>query len=103
MPPGRGRYQFDKMNQLNQTIESLKVLAHPLRLLIIRALRRNRQLSVGKLAGLCEAPQPLVSGHLRLLKDRGLLRKKRQGRQVFYRVSEPALARIVNCFGSEAD
>jgi len=91
------------MNQLNQTTEYLKVLAHPLRLLIIRALRCNRQLSVGQLAGLCEVSQPSVSGHLRLLKDRGLLRKQRQGRQVFYRVSEPAMARIINCFGDKAD
>jgi DNA-binding transcriptional ArsR family regulator len=91
------------MNQLQQTTEHLKVLAHPLRLLIIRALRRNHHLSVGQLAGLCEASPPLISGHLRLLKDRGLLRKQRQGRQVFYHVSEPALARIVDCFGLEAD
>jgi DNA-binding transcriptional ArsR family regulator len=91
------------MNQLQQTTEYLKVLAHPLRLSIIRALRLNQQLSVSQLAGLCEASQPLVSGHLRLLKDRGLLRKRRQGRQIFYRVSKPALARIVDYFGIEAN
>lgn len=91
------------MKQLHQTSESLKVLAHPLRLLIIQALRGHRQLSVAQLAGLCEASQPLVSGHLRLLKDRGLLRKQRQGRRVFYRVSETALSRIVSCFGSAGD
>ncbi len=108
LPPGRGvsipltDRKAREMNQLRQTTEHLKVLAHPLRLLIIRALRRNQHLTVGQLAGLCEVSQPLVSGHLRLLKDRGLLWKQRQGRQTFYHVSEPALARIVDCFGIEA-
>ena len=58
------------MNLLSQATGYMKVLAHPMRLLIVQALRSNHQLSVSQLAGLCQTSQPLVSGHLRLLKDR---------------------------------
>jgi len=92
-----------EMQRLQQATEYMKVLAHPLRLSIIRTLRCHPQLSVGQLAELCEVTQPMLSGHLRLLKDRGLLHKRRQGRQVYYHVSEPALARVIACFGNNTE
>ncbi len=89
------------MDQLNQTSEYLKALAHPLRLQIIRTLGLHRQMSVTQLADLCKTESPLISSHLRLLKDRGLLRKQRRGREVFYRVSPSEFRMILNCFAPE--
>jgi len=84
------------MKDLQKTSDSLKVMAHPLRLKMIRILS-TRPASVGELAGACEIPSPLVSSHLRLLSDRGVVKKQRRGRQVFYRVAEPVYGRILDC------
>jgi len=72
-------------NDLEIISELLKAIAHPLRLKIIHILL-NKPFSVGELAGACEIPSPVISGHLRKLNMRGILKKKRHGRQVYYRV-----------------
>ena len=85
--------------------ECLRTLAHPHRLRIVEILLDHDE-SVGELARACELPSHMVSDHLRILKDRGFLDNERQGRKVFYRIAEPALADIMNCiqkrFGANA-
>jgi ArsR family transcriptional regulator, zinc-responsive transcriptional repressor len=89
---------------LEKAAECLRTLAHPHRLRIIQILLDHSE-SVGELAKACELPSHMVSEHLRLLKDRGFLSNERQGRKVFYRIAEPALAGIMHCiegrFGKE--
>lgn len=79
--------------------EALKAMAHPLRLRIIGVLS-SKLMSVGELAGACETSSPVISTHLRLLNDRGIVKKQRRGRKVFYRMATPIFARIVDCLGS---
>lgn len=81
---------------LEKAAECFRTLAHPHRLRIIEILL-IREESVGELAKACELPSHMVSEHLRLLKDRGYLASERQGRNVFYRIAEPALAGIFDC------
>ena len=84
------------MQDLQKTSESLKVMAHPLRLKMIQILC-GRPVSVGELAGACEIPSQMVSSHLRLLSDRGVVKKQRLGRKVFYRLAEPVYGKIIDC------
>jgi DNA-binding transcriptional ArsR family regulator len=84
------------MQKLQKTSDSLKVMAHPVRLKMIRVLS-GRAISVGELAGVCEIPSQMVSSHLRLLSDRGVVKKQRRGRKVFYRLAEPVYGRIIDC------
>lgn len=85
---------------LQKSSESLKAMAHPLRLKIIKMLGENI-MSVGELAWACETTSPVMSSHLRLLNDRGIVKKRRQGQKIFYRVTEPLFGRIVDCFTRE--
>lgn len=82
-------------NELDIVAEHLKAIAHPLRLKIIHILQGN-PVSVGELAGACEIPIQVISGHLRKLNARGILKKKRHGRQVYYRVDGSVYHRMVN-------
>jgi ArsR family transcriptional regulator len=77
----------NSMESFQKTSEYLKVMAHPIRLKIINILRAN-PISVGELAGECAISSQETSGHLRKLYDRGVLKKQRQGRKVFYQVIE---------------
>lgn len=76
--------------------ECLKTLGHADRLLIV-AILVDRPRTVGELIEACALPQSTMSTHLRVLRDRGLLRADRRGREVVYEVAEPHLASIIAC------
>ena len=87
-----------KYKILESAAECLRTIAHPCRLRIIEILLKEER-PVGELAEACNIPSHMASEHLRLLKDRGLLKSRREGRKVFYVVAEPMLEMIINCVG----
>ena len=102
---GVTKQQLLPLESMEFAAECLRTLAHPHRLRIIEILLDHDE-SVGELARACALPSHMVSDHLRILKDRGFLDNERQGRKVFYRIAEPALADIMGCvqkrFGAQA-
>lgn len=68
----------------------LKLLAHPERLRILDAIRRDSE-CVCHLEALLGKPQPYVSQQLRLLRDAGIIADEKQGQNVFYRLSDEAV------------
>ena len=94
---GNGRKAILGWNALEEATQCLKSVAHPVRLRMLELLLEG-EYSVGELAELCEVDQPTASGHLRQLRDRGILQDERQGRNVFYRVAAAtAIEGIVTC------
>ena len=81
---------------LEQAAECLRTIAHPARLQLIRLLLRERN-TVGALAELCDLAPNVTSEHLRLMERCNLLQRERDGRKVYYAVSEPQLAHIIDC------
>ena len=63
--------------------ELCKTFADPKRLIIIHELR-NGERSVGELAVCLGAPQAVVSRHLALLREHGVVVARRVGTRVFY-------------------
>jgi DNA-binding transcriptional ArsR family regulator len=88
------------MEALGVAAECLRTIAHPCRLRMIDILLKEER-SVGALAEACGIASNMASEHLRILKDRGLLGSRREGRKIFYWVAEPALAMIMNCVGKK--
>jgi ArsR family transcriptional regulator len=60
-----------------------KGLADPKRLLIINALR-DGELAVNEICSKLELAQANVSQHLSILRDKGLVRTRRDGQSVYY-------------------
>ena len=75
--------------------ECLKTLAHPVRLRMLQLLLSGRY-TVGELAADCEVPDNVASDHLRLMQRCGFLSSQREGRRVYYQVTEPLLAHIMD-------
>lgn len=67
-----------------------KGLADPKRLLILYALR-NGELSVTDICDEVGFAQANVSQHLAVLRDRGLVRTRKEGQFVYYSVSSPKI------------
>jgi len=84
------------LNSMQNAAQCLKTVAHPCRLRMIEMLL-IRERTVGELADQCDIQSHVASEHLRLMKDRGLLDNRRDGRKVFYRIAEPGLEGIMDC------
>ena len=84
------------LDRLAQAAECLKVLAHPHRLRIVEMLLKDR-FTVGELAEKCDIPSNIASGHLRLMQRCGFLAPERDGRNVYYKITEPCLKKFMGC------
>ncbi len=65
-------------------------LANPKRLEIIDKLR-DQELSVTELAEALEISQANLSQHLSLMRQRGIVTTRREGLNIFYRLSNPKI------------
>jgi ArsR family transcriptional regulator, arsenate/arsenite/antimonite-responsive transcriptional repressor len=70
-----------------------KALADSTRLRVIAALRQ-RELCVCELCDALEATQSTLSTHLTLLRDAGVTRTRKQGKWIYYRLSDDAVPLI---------
>ena len=78
----------DEMQQVfEKAAELFAVLSTPIRLRIISELCQGEK-NVGQLLERIGVTQPNMSQHLNLLYRAGLLGKRRQGAQVFYRIAD---------------
>ena len=85
-----------ELDRLTQAAECLKILAHPHRLRIVEMLLKSRY-TVGELAEKCGTPSNIASGHLRLMQRCGFLAPERDGRNVYYKITEPCLGQFFAC------
>ena len=90
------RLRLTDLEALGQAAECLRILAHPHRLRMIQMLLHG-DYTVGELAEACDLPSPMASEHLRLMQRCGFLSSEKDGRKVFYRVTEPHLKSILKC------
>lgn len=70
--------------------DKLRVLGQPVRVRLIDELDREGELSVGALAQALGETLHNVSQHLAVLRSAGAVTRRQQGREVFYRLSDPA-------------
>jgi ArsR family transcriptional regulator len=74
--------------------EALKAVGHPGRLAVFQLLARE-ECCVCDIAHTLEQPVSTVSQHLQRLRRAGLVRSRKQGKWVFYRPTDSAVARLL--------
>ena len=74
----------------------LRAVAHPLRIRIVAVLCAGEE-TVGDLSARLDAPQPIVSQQLRILRTQRLVAATRAKGFARYRILEPALHDLVCC------
>ncbi len=85
------------LDSLTEAAECLRILAHPNRLQIVQLLLAGKKFSVNDIADACDLTQPATSDHLRLMQRCGFLGSARDGRTVYYSITEPHLKDIMDC------
>ncbi len=79
-----------------------KVLADPSRVLMLEALKESGELCVLHLADAVSMSQSAVSHNLRLLRQAGLVARRRDGRLVYYRPDDDHVTGLVRLCGEHA-
>lgn len=82
------------LSKADEISQMLSCIAHPLRLLIICMLL-ERSMFVNELTDALGTTKGNISQHLRVLVDRGLLGRRRDGNRVFYRIRDPNLTDLI--------
>ena len=78
--------------QLQRSAEVLRGMAHPIRLGIVELLNEaNGSLSVTKIYTKLDLAQPIVSHHLGVLRNVGVVTKEQQSRFVYYTLSKDGI------------
>lgn len=86
---------------IDQSTALFKAFADPTRLRLLNLLRDGER-CVCDLVDVIGGPQPRVSRHLAYLRKAGLVRTRKQGLWVHYRLAEPTSdlhRRLVDCVG----
>jgi DNA-binding transcriptional ArsR family regulator len=83
--------------QLEKAAGMLKAIAHPVRIAILNLLEDGKKLSVTELHELLNLEQSTTSHHLGILKDKGVLSSKRDGKNTYYFLRHLNLSNIVEC------
>lgn len=86
---------------LESAAETLKAVAHPVRLRLLELLCRE-EIPVTLLAEQAGIPQAVASQHLRLMARAGAVTHRRDGHQVYYRVTNPHVLALLSCMQSHA-
>ncbi|MFC2136927.1 ArsR/SmtB family transcription factor [Bacteroidota bacterium] len=84
-------------NQLDEAANILKAIAHPMRIAILGYLEGGISLTVTEIHEKLNIEQSATSHHLGILKDKGVLKSKREGKNTYYSLKHDTLSQIVKC------
>jgi len=76
-------------------IEILKCVGNEIRYRILELLK-EREMCVSEIMGELEKEQPLVSHHLKALRECGLIQKRREGRKVIYEIADSSVSEFLS-------
>jgi predicted transcriptional regulator len=96
-----GRVMEKDFKKYNDTAELLKVLAHPVRLCIVRGLLSKGQCNVTYMQNCLDMPQSTVSQHLQKLRAAGIIEGDRNGLEINYRVCDERVENLIKLFLNE--
>ncbi|MDH4367954.1 MAG: metalloregulator ArsR/SmtB family transcription factor [Dehalococcoidia bacterium] len=72
----------------------LRCMGEPTRLEIVRLLAKGER-CVGELTSVLNKEQSLISYHLRALKDCNIVKERQEAQKVYYKLTDPRLARLI--------
>ncbi|MCF8366892.1 MAG: metalloregulator ArsR/SmtB family transcription factor [Bacteroidales bacterium] len=84
------------IDKLEAAASKLRAIAHPMRIAVIDLLH-DRELSVTEIYKRLNIEQASASHHLNILKSKGVLNSKRNGKKIYYSLKSQTLIEIIDC------
>ncbi len=85
------------VERLELAATMLKAMAHPMRIAILKHLEGGKKLTVTQIHELLQIEQSTTSHHLGILRDKGVLCAKREGKNTYYYLKYEMLSQIIDC------
>jgi DNA-binding transcriptional ArsR family regulator len=85
------------IDKLESAASKLRAISHPMRIAIIDLLAKDSKLSVTQIYEKLEIEQATASHHLNILKNKGVLDSKREGKKIYYSLKNVTLTDIIEC------
>jgi DNA-binding transcriptional ArsR family regulator len=85
------------ITKLELAASKLRAMAHPMRIAIIELLTENKRMTVTEIYESLSLEQASASHHLNILKNKGLLDSKRNGKMIIYSLRTNALSNVIDC------
>jgi ArsR family transcriptional regulator len=85
---------IERQEHIEQAARALKAMSHPLRLKILCVLGAG-EVSVQEIVEAVGTSQSNVSQHLAILRDKGVLRARKNANRVFYRVGDERTLQLI--------
>lgn len=83
--------------KLDKVAEILKAVAHPIRIKVIELLGYNQEMTVSEIYEALGTEQSLTSHHLTKMKDKGVLNCRREGKNIYYSLTDVKITSIITC------
>jgi DNA-binding transcriptional ArsR family regulator len=84
---------------LEKAASMLKAIAHPVRISIVQFLEDGKKRTVTEIHNKLGIEQAAASHHLVILKDRGVLSSKREGKNTWYFLKHPNFREVLSSVG----
>ncbi|HVN58730.1 MAG TPA: metalloregulator ArsR/SmtB family transcription factor [Bacteroidales bacterium] len=84
-----------EVNEYEKFSETLKALSHPVRLKIMQLLLSDK-ICVNEIVKRLDVPQSIISQHLSILRNRGILVRQKKGTRTWYMISDDLAMVITN-------
>ncbi|MBI9067935.1 MAG: helix-turn-helix transcriptional regulator [Salinivirgaceae bacterium] len=88
------------IEKLEGVANMLKAIAHPMRIAILNLLDKSEKLTVSEIHQSLGIEQSSTSHHLGILKDKGVLTSKRDGKNTYYSLKYDNFAKVIDCIGN---
>lgn len=83
--------------RIESAANMMKAIAHPIRLSILGHLSDGEDLTVSTIHDLLNIGQSTASHHLGILKNKGIVTSRREGKNTYYTMKNKNLKKLVDC------
>ena len=90
-----------KTTQLNEYTRIFAALSNPIRLNIVLGILKNGRCNVNTMSSRLDLAQALVSQHVKILKDAGIIEGKREANFIWYRICSDKTMLILNAIRND--
>ena len=85
---------IDKDEHIEQASRAMKAMSHPLRLKILCVLG-DQEVSVQDIVDQVGTTQSNISQHLAILRDKGVLKTRKDANKVYYRIGDARVLQLI--------
>ncbi|TVR69400.1 MAG: transcriptional regulator [Spirochaetaceae bacterium] len=83
-------------DKVDECAQKLKVCGHPMRLRLLCRIAQGEHPCVSDLWSCLDQPQPVISQHLAVLKQKGIVQSEVRGNRRVYRIVDPFIRQILH-------